>query len=356
VITAFATAGAGSGDEARIAALIADLPHEIFAFDRSTRASNVPRLLAHLRRTGSELLVMEGTGLAGGVGALLSHHRLAVPYVVSSGDATGPFLAHFHPAVGPIARRYERVLLSRSAGFIGWTPYLVGRAFALGARRGITAAGWAPAAGDVADGAAARERLGIDPGALVLGIAGTLIWDDRPEYCYGLELVRAVRATSRPDVIALIIGEGSGLERLRTLAGEDLGTRILLPGAVAREEVGSYLAAMDAGSLPQSVDEVGALRYTTKISEYLAAGLPIITGQIPLAYDLDDGWLWRLPGDAPWSARYVDALTRLVETLSRDEAARRAAAVPRGDALFDAADQRRRVSAFLREIIDREQG
>jgi hypothetical protein len=51
-----------------------------------------------------------------------------------------------------------------------------------------------------------------------------------------------------------------------------------------------------------SVDQVGSFRYTTKLSKYLAFGLPVITGQIPLAYDLDDGWIWRLAGDAPWIA------------------------------------------------------
>jgi hypothetical protein len=31
--------------------------------------------------------------------------------------------------------------------------------------------------------------------------------------------------------------------------------------------------------------------YTTKFSEYLTAGLPVVTGQIPLVYDLDAGLL-----------------------------------------------------------------
>ena len=48
----------------------------------------------------------------------------------------------------------------------------------------------------------------------------------------------------------------------------------------------NHLAAFDLASLPQSVDGVGSFRYTTKLSEYLAAGLPIVTGQIPAAYDL----------------------------------------------------------------------
>ena len=45
--------------------------------------------------------------------------------------------------------------------------------------------------------------------------------------------------------------------------------------------MGEFLAAFDLASLPQSVDRVGSFRYSTKLSEYLAAGLPIVTSQIP---------------------------------------------------------------------------
>ena len=82
-----------------------------------------------------------------------------------------------------------------------------------------------------------------------------------------------------------MIGGGSGVARLRELAGDRLGRTVLLPGPVPRDEVQAHLRAFDIGSLPQTVDQVGALRYTTKLSEYLAAELPTVTGQLPLAYE-----------------------------------------------------------------------
>lgn len=85
-----------------------------------------------------------------------------------------------------------------------------------------------------------------------------------------------------------------------------------------RKDVPDYLAAMDVASLPQNVDGVGSFRYTTKLSEYLAAGLPVITGQIPLAYDVGGGWLWRLPGAALWDERYVSALADVMRRLTAD--------------------------------------
>src|SRR6516164_921903 len=104
---------------------------------------------------------------------------------------------------------------------------------------------------------------------------------------------------------------------------------------------------MDVASLPQSVDGVGSFRYTTKLSEYLAAGLPVVTGQLPFAYDLDDGWLWRLPGRAPWDPRYLQALADFLDRLDEDELRTHAAAVPRARPLFDRESQVRRTTAFV---------
>ena len=147
-------------------------------------------------------------------------------------------------------------------------------------------------------------------------------------------------------------GGGSGLAHLRDLAGDELGRRIFLPGPVEQRLVTSYLAAMDVGSLPQTLDQVGALRYTTKISEYLTAGLPIVTGRLPLAYDLADRWSWRLPGDTPWSGEYVAALAALMSGLTRVEIEAMRARVPSEMPVFDRADQRRRVGSFVDELLE----
>ena len=109
------------------------------------------------------------------------------------------------------------------------------------------------------------------------------------------------------------------------------------------------LSAMDVASLPQSLDEVGALRYTTKLSEYLGAGVPVVTGQLPVAYDLDDGWLWRIAGAAPWDPDYVAGMARFLTTLDRSDVAARRARVPRRPSMFDFARQQKAVSAFVAE-------
>ena len=292
--------------------------------------------------------------MAGGLCVLALRMLRGIPYVVSSGDAVGPYLALSSHLAGLLGGAYERLLCRRCAGYIGWSPYLAGRALSFGAPRAMTAAGWAREGAAAGSRERIRERLGIAEDALVAGIVGSLNWRSRIGYAYGAELVRAVRRTERRDLVAVIVGDGPGSEPLRELAGEDLGSRILMPGRVEPREVGEYLAAFDLASLPQSVDRVGSFRYSTKLSEYLAAGLPIVTSQIPAAYDLDEGFCWRLPGPSPWSDTYVEALARLLEGLERPALEqRRAAALAASVAAltFDRDAQVRRVGEFVRDIL-----
>ena len=197
-----------------------------------------------------------------------------------------------------------------------------------------------------------REKWGLPRDAIVVGLLGSLEWNAHREYCYGLELVRCAHRLQRKDVSFLIVGDGTGLERLRKEAGALLGTRIFLPGAVPLEHVIPALLTIDVASLPQSMDGVGLFRYTTKVSEYAEAGVPVITSRIPMAYDLGDGWMWRLPGKGPWTEVYVNALTALVENLSREQIDFRKQAIPKPFEAFRQDLQIRRVTQFVGDIFN----
>jgi Glycosyl transferases group 1 len=348
----FATQGHGHIEEERIRDLLKPLQPTVYPFDRTRKLRSAIELMRTVRAKRPRLIVMEGTGIAGGLTLIALDAIFKVPFVVSSGDAVGPYLRLRSRPIGWLGGLYERLLCRRCAGYVGWTPYLVGRALTFGATRAMTAPGWTR--GRVSRGAREliRDRLGISSDALVVGLIGSLHWNDRLEYAYGAELVRAARLTQRRDLVVCVIGEGSGRERMEEMAGEELGSRVLFPGRVPPAEVPDYLAALDAGSLSQSVDRVGSFRYTTKLSEYFAASLPIITGEIPAAYDLDEDCMWRLPGHAPWSADYVNALAELLRRLSADEVAqKRDAMLKRRTEPFDIAVQRRRMTAFIEDLL-----
>ncbi|WP_372790226.1 glycosyltransferase [Paraconexibacter sp.] len=345
-VLVIATQGPGSGDERRIVTLLGEGGTEVHGFDRGHKIRSGLALLRRL--VGPErprIAVIEGTGLGAGLPALLARLVRRTPFVISTGDAVGPFFALRGPVSGLVGAVYERALYRAAAGVIGWTPYLAGRALTLGARRAITAENWAEGSFD----ADARERLrgahGIPEQAVVFGIAGSLTWSRRRGYCYGLELVRAARSCSRPDLRVLIVGDGDGRDRLEREAGGD--QRVIFTGRVPSAEVPGLLSAMDVVSLPQSRDGVGAFRYTIKLSEYLASGARIVTGRLPFAYDLSDAPITRLAGAMPWNDAYVAALADFMET-ARAAPDRAPCVLP----AFDRDRQQVRVRAFIDDVLE----
>ena len=354
-IVAFATQGGGGDDEDRLRVLLSELSPQFFHFNKTRKVASCLALLRVARARDVDLFVMEGTGFAGGLAVLLSHWLFSVPYVFSSGDSVAPFLAARWPAGRLLFRLYEKLLHQHTSGFIGWTPYLSGRAVTLGAAKAATAAGWAPYT--FTDTHLQRRRLeiraslGIPESSIVFGIVGSLAWSDKFKYCYGLEMVRAALLAQAPEIAILIVGDGEGRDRLAEIAGNALGKTVFLPGRVPRDEVPEYLAAMDIGSLPQSVDELGSFRYTTKISEYFAARLPFFTNQIPAAYDLDFGGLWRLPGYSPWDPSFINSLSKLMVAMNVRALAEKRACIPFYLADFDRNRQTARVTAFIRELV-----
>lgn len=355
-IIAFDTEGNPPGNfEDRLRNLLQSFDLEYFQFNTKSKLQSGWKLFNLIRKVRPDLIVMEGTGSIGGAVLLLSRWFLGIPYVFSSGDAVGPFLSMKFPLLTPVFFFYEALLYYFSRGFIGWTPYLSGRALTLGAPRAVVAAGWSPFQfqGDRKDaGAEVRSQYGISEDVLVVGIVGSLQWNSRAEYCYGLEIVRALKKLQRKDLIALIVGGGPGLEHLKAEAGELLGKSIFLVGPKPRSELLAHLCAMDIGSLPQSVDGVGSFRYTTKISEYIEAQLPIVTGQIPLAYDFGNEPLWRLPGYAPWDSNYTQAFTELLERITPEEIQTKRSALKRLSPIFEKKSQQARVSEFIEDCLN----
>lgn len=349
----FATQGSNGDDENRLRALLSNFSVNFYPFGRQRKLLNTWKIFRYIFRERPNLIIMEGTGIAGGMALIAGNILIKVPYVVSSGDAVGPFISSQFPLLGPFFNLYEKLLYKRSIGFIGWTPYLAGRALTYGTTFGMTAAGWAPFSYSEEelkkDRSRIRSSLGIPESQIVIGIVGSLNWNHRIGYCYGYELVMALLKLKRRDVTVLIVGDGNGKAKLEELAGDH--PNIIFTGRLPREEVPSYLSAMDLASLPQSVDQVGSFRYTTKVSEYLSVGLPIVTGNIPMSYDLDKNWIYRLHGSKPWDRTYTQSMVDFLEQITLKEVKERSRRVPRNLSLFDKEKQINNVSEFIRDIL-----
>lgn len=354
-IVGFATQGRESGDAQRLQALLSRLDADIYPFQRQGKVRQCVRLLQFVRRRKPDLIVMEGTGIAGGVSMIIARLLWDCRYIISSGDAVGPFVRMLHPWIGILFSIYERILCRMAVGFIGWTPYLTGRALTFGTPRAMTAPGWAPFYKTPEELSASRVRirdeLGISSEAIVFGIVGSLQWNNRVGFCYGYELVQAIKRASRTDVVALIIGDGTGKEELERLAGDLLNQSVFLTGRVPRELVPDYLAAMDIASLPQSLDAVGSFRYTTKISEYLAAYLPIISGHLPMTYDLPSEWFWRVRGNTPWDDTYISNLSSLLNQISAEDVMHKRASIITTPLYFEKNSQIDNVTTFILDLL-----
>ena len=222
-VLCLATQGSGSADEQRIAYLLEPLRPRVLPVDRLHKSRLPASLLSAIGRRRPDVIVMEGTGAAGGIAVMSADLLCDVPYILSSGDAVGPFLRAFHRATWPVASLYERALVRRCAGFIGWSPYLVGRALSQGAARGMTAAHFSVSTPTLGAREAMRQKFGIPEEAIVIGIVGRILRDRRQGYSYGVELIRALHLTDRPDLCVLIVGDGDGLKTLIALAGSELG-------------------------------------------------------------------------------------------------------------------------------------
>jgi glycosyltransferase involved in cell wall biosynthesis len=360
-ITAFATQGSGGAemldDELRLHTLLERFSPRYLPFDRKKKLESFLGVLRSLSRERPDMVVMEGSGVAGGAAVLAARALYGTRYVLSSGDAIAPFVRRAMPAAYPLFLLYEWMLCRYSSGFVGWSPYTTGRALTFGARSAMTAPGWAPFPQDAARAREARRkvraRLRIGDDALIFGIVGSLAWNVRVKYCYGLELVRALAlATERPELHVVIVGDGDGRSQIEAMVTPEMEHKVHMTGRVPRTEVPDYLAAMDVVTLPQSVDAVGSFRYTTKLSEYLAAGLPVATNQIPLAYDLPGDWHFRLPGSAPWDPVFIDGLATLMRTVSPSEIQHRRDETVRALPLFERAEQVERFTEFVLERCD----
>jgi glycosyltransferase involved in cell wall biosynthesis len=186
-------------------------------------------------------------------------------------------------------------------------------------------------------GAAVRAKLDIPRDALVVGLVGSLAWSEQLGMGYGWDVTEALAFLRDEPVVGLIVGDGPGVQRLRTRAAElRVSEKLLLPGRVAHRAIPRYLSAMDVCVSTQSNDSIGRSRTTAKLPEYLACDRYVLATAVGAAAEvLPDEMLLPFHGhsDREHPARLADRIRTLVPRRQdlRAGAGTRAIAVDRYD-------------------------
>jgi glycosyltransferase involved in cell wall biosynthesis len=204
------------------------------------------------------------------------------PWIVDTGDAIvalGKALGR-----GPLAMFATRVLelfaLRASSGVVVRGSYHK----ELLARRGITAT-FIPDGVDLEQFAPPKDQKPKGPtDPLVIGMVGSVVWSPVRESCYGwelLEIVKQLQGTIDWPVRGIMVGDGSGLPRLKERC-QELGIEGLVEfaGRVPYAELPGWLHRMDICLSTQTNDVVGWVRTTGKLPLYLAAGRFVLASRV----------------------------------------------------------------------------
>ncbi|HXF04680.1 MAG TPA: glycosyltransferase [Blastocatellia bacterium] len=160
-----------------------------------------------------------------------------------------------------------------------------------------------------------RADLGLND-ALVVGVVGTCRWSPTLNWCYGMELVEAMRWLIGEPVKGLIVGDGDGLPLLKKRARElGVADRLVFVGRVPYEELPEYINAMDVCLSTQTNDLVGHVRTTGKLPLYLACGRFVLATRVgEAARVLPEGMLVPCQGviDPDYPRRLAERIRELL--------------------------------------------
>lgn len=125
-----------------------------------------------------------------------------------------------------------------------------------------------------------RRKHRLDE-ALTVGLVGSSVWSEKQRLCYGWELIEMLRLLKHDPVKGVIIGDGSGIPRLKARCREyGIEEKVLFFGYVPYEQLPRYLNLIDVCLSTQTNDLVGQVRTSGKLPLYLAAGRYVLASKV----------------------------------------------------------------------------
>jgi len=166
-----------------------------------------------------------------------------------------------------------------------------------------------------ADGGGVRRQWGLE-GTFAVGLVGSSIWSPRLGLAYGWDLVEMLGLLEDLPVRGVVVGSGSGIDRLVARARElGVQNRLVLAGRRPLSELPEWLAAFDVCLSTQTNDVPGQVRTTGKLPLYLACGRYILASRVgEAARILPPEMLVPYDGtvDRAYPARLADRVRRLL--------------------------------------------
>lgn len=161
-----------------------------------------------------------------------------------------------------------------------------------------------------------RRQHSLD-GVLTVGLVGSSVWSEKLHMCYGWELVEALRLLKHAPVKGVIIGDGSGIPRLKARCQEyGIEDKVLFLGYVPYEQLPRYLNLIDVCLSTQTNDLVGQVRTSGKLPLYLAAGRYVLASEVgEAAFILDKEMLVEYEGVK--DGQYPQKLVERIQTILR---------------------------------------